>query len=198
VISWPVLKIYTKAGDQGDTGLASGQRVFKDDPLLEACGTIDELNGVLGIARAEPLKPGMDAYLETVQHELFDVGADLVAPWEERDPARTPVTHRLDAAPTRRLEMEIDRMEETLAPIRQFILPGGTRAAGLLHSARTVCRRAERRVVALKRQGRCNPEVAIYLNRLADWLFVLARTANRDAGAEDVIWKRTTGRTEAP
>ena len=171
------LKIYTKTGDHGETSLFGGARVPKDDPRIEAYGTIDELNSFLGVARASWPSSPLDAQLDRIQSDLFDVGAHLAAPGSSRfagaDPARIA-----------ELEKSIDAMESELAPLRNFILPGGCAAAAHLHVARTVCRRAERLVVALREEASI-----VYLNRLSDFLFVAARYANLKHGVDDVVWK---------
>jgi cob(I)alamin adenosyltransferase len=180
------MKIYTKTGDRGETGLYGGGRVRKDAPRIEAYGTVDELNAVLGMARAEPLPAEIDGLLARVQNELFDVGAELAT----LDPAaRGPQIGEPQIAG---LEQEIDRFEAHLPPLKQFILPGGTRAAAALHLARTVCRRAERRVLtaAAIDEAPISAQIVVYLNRLSDLLFVLARAANQAAGQPDVAWQK--------
>jgi cob(I)alamin adenosyltransferase len=181
-----VAKIYTKTGDTGLTGLLGRGRVTKDDPRIEAYGTIDELNAVLGMVRASPLAAEDDARLARVQEELFVVGSALADP----DP-NGPFHAAIGPGPAARLEAEIDALEADLTPLTRFILPGGAPAAAGLHLARTVCRRAERRVVALGRQpGEHVPgDLIIYLNRLSDYLFVLARAVNRRAGVADIPWR---------
>jgi cob(I)alamin adenosyltransferase len=181
-------KIYTRTGDGGETGVIGGGRLPKDDQLLEAYGTVDELNAILGLARTEPLPKELEKLFSNLQNELFSVGADLASPWQDREPSKTQSVIRISPSHWERLEKEIDLAETTLSELRQFILPGGSRVSALLHQARTVCRRAERRVVALVRQDRANPEIRIYLNRLSDWLFVMARFANHKAGHTDTIW----------
>lgn len=181
------MKIYTKTGDLGDTGLLGGVRVRKDHPRIEAYGTVDELNAVLGVARAAGLPAGIDQVLARVQHELFELGAELARP--------TPLPAdkiRLDGLAIERLEQAIDAGEATLPPLMQFILPGGSASAASLHLARTVCRRAERRILTLGHQPgeSIRSEVVVYLNRLSDLLFVLARVANHEAGTPDVPWER--------
>lgn len=175
-------RIYTKTGDRGTTALGDGRRVAKDHPRIEACGAVDELNAVLGLALAAPAgataAPGNGSgdLLRRVQNDLFDLGADLClpeTPRRARGPARPPL--RITTAHVRPLEEAIDRVNAPLGTLRSFILPGGTEAAAWLHLARTVCRRAERRVVSLARKQRLNPQVIVYLNRLSDLLFVLAR-----------------------
>ncbi len=179
------MKIYTKTGDGGETGLFAGARVPKDDTRIEAYGTVDELNAFLGLARAEGLPSEVDSVIGRIQHSLFAVGAELASP----DPvaAKTKLT---DAAEIAWIEEMIDKCEASLAPLRQFILPMGTRGAVALHVARGVCRRAERCVVTLRRTSRepVGEEVVQYLNRLGDLLFVLARHVNALAGEADHPW----------
>lgn len=178
-------RIYTRTGDKGDTGLFGGQRVPKDHLRVEAYGTVDELNAVLGIARAAEPPPLTAAALEPLQLLLFELGAELATP-PDKSQRSTGVTQ----ADVEAMEREIDRAEAQLAPLKTFILPGGTPVAAALHHARTVCRRAERQVVALRRQ---EPDTSLLtvqvLNRMADLLFVLARLANHEAQREDVPWK---------
>lgn len=178
-------RIYTKSGDQGDTGLGDGTRVPKDHARVAAYGEVDELNAVIGLVVANcPASPDA-AFLRSIQNDLFDVGADLcVPPAENEEPGKSL---RVTAAQAERLEKAIDRLNEKLEPLRSFILPGGTQVAAWLHLARTVCRRAERAVVTLMRTESVNSQVLIYLNRLSDYLFVLARVANHD-GRADVLW----------
>jgi cob(I)alamin adenosyltransferase len=178
-------RIYTKSGDQGETGLGDGQRVSKDHPRVTAYGEVDELNAVIGLALtvAEVPEPEL---LRSIQNDLFDVGADLCVPASEGEaPGK-----RLRVAPgqAENLEKAIDRHNENLEPLRSFILSGGSTAAAHLHLARTVCRRAERSVVALMKAEPVNPHALIYLNRLSDLLFVLARVANQN-GKRDILWK---------
>jgi cob(I)alamin adenosyltransferase len=176
-------RIYTKTGDSGETALGDGSRVPKDHPRVAAYGTVDELNAVLGLLLAQADAPEPDL-LRTVQNDLFDVGADLCVP----PPPEEPAGARLRVRPVQveRLEAAIDRLNEQLKPLTSFVLPGGRPAAAWCHLARTVCRRAEREVVTLRRGEAINPQVVVYLNRLSDLLFVLARTCN-DGGA-DVLW----------
>lgn len=178
------MRIYTRTGDAGETGLIGGQRVPKDDPRVDAYGTVDELNAVLGVARCylENL-PDLDALLEQFQNELFDIGAELASP-----PERATQFQSIEERHITALENAIDRLENELEPLRQFILPGGTLASAYLHLARTVCRRAERQVVHLSRISTVNAAIIKYLNRLSDLLFVMARVANRRAGVDDVKW----------
>jgi cob(I)alamin adenosyltransferase len=181
------LKIYTKTGDQGTTGLFGGGRVDKDHPRVEAYGDVDELNAALGLARAIELMPRIDEVLVPLQRDLFAIGALLATP--DRDKMHEQLAKaRVDDARIAELERAIDDGERELEPLRAFILPGGTPKSAALHVARTVCRRAERRVVALRREVELPQLVVIYLNRLSDLLFVLARVANRRAGAGEVTW----------
>ncbi len=179
------MKIYTKTGDDGQTGLFGGPRVAKDDLRIEAYGGVDELNSWLGMCRCELPPLEIDTLLERIQNELFDLGAELATP----DPANWGVS-RVSESDIERLEQAIDRWEVVLAPLKQFILPHGSRAASALHVARTICRRVERNVVTLAREASpaISPEVVRYLNRLSDLLFVLARAANHVVGQPDVAW----------
>lgn len=181
------MKIYTRTGDRGETGMAGGKRVPKSDLCVEVCGTIDELNAVLGLARAETLPAEIDAVVASRQHELFTLGA-MVA---YGDPAALGL-EPIGQTQITQMEAAIDRLEATLEPLAAFILPGGTRAAATLHLARTVCRRAERRLVSLAQQGVERPvlDAVAYLNRLSDLLFVLARAANAEAQVADVPWEK--------
>ncbi|MGH2347505.1 MAG: cob(I)yrinic acid a,c-diamide adenosyltransferase [Chloroflexota bacterium] len=189
------MKIYTKAGDKGQTALFGGRTVTKDVPRVEAYGTLDELNACIGLALAAPGLPAdLAALLARIQSELFDLGAELATPPEraaDRLAMRVPI---MEPAGIEALEAEIDRYETELSPLKTFILPGGTQSAAALHLARTVCRRAERRVVTLAAIEPVNGEVVRYLNRLSDLLFVLARTANHRAAVEDVPWQPGRGR----
>jgi len=181
------MKIYTKTGDDGETGLFAGARVPKDDPRIEATGSVDELNAILGVARARGLADEIDRVLARVQHELFALGAELATP----DPVAAG-TRLIGESHVRRLEQAIDEHEAHLEPLRQFILPGGTEAAAALHAGRSVCRRAERRLVTLRRLSPqpVASDLIRYLNRLGDLLFVLARRANAIAGTPDVNWNK--------
>jgi cob(I)alamin adenosyltransferase len=181
-------RIYTRTGDDGTTALGSGERRPKYDLRVEAYGTVDEVNAVIGVARLSAAgNPALDSLLVRIQNDLFDVGADLCMP----DKGKGPGGARLDVteAQVAWLEGEIDRLNEALAPLRSFVLPGGSAAAAYLHLARTVCRRAERLMVELKdTPGESVTAAAIkYMNRLSDLLFVAARFAN-DKGAADVLW----------
>lgn len=179
------MKIYTKTGDKGETSLFAGGRVPKDDPRVEAYGTVDELNSLLGVVRSFTLPPQAATWLEEVQNTLFSVGADLATPLD----AKAEWLLRLDAAPAQQLEHYIDQMDESLQALSAFILPGGVPAAAHLHVARTVCRRAERLCVALHAQHPINTELIIYLNRLSDFLFTLARWVNQQAGESETRWQ---------
>jgi cob(I)alamin adenosyltransferase len=184
-------RIYTKTGDHGETSLGDGTRVPKDDPRVRAYGCVDELNAVLGVLRSQPDVPEAEL-LRTIQNDLFDIGADLCVP----EAAGETPGRRLRVRPeqAQRLEGAIDRLNTHLAPLSSFVLPGGRPAAAWCHLARTVCRRAERDVVALARHGAVNPQVIVYLNRLSDLLFVLARACN-DNGREDILWTPGKGQT---
>ena len=181
------MKIYTKTGDTGQTGLFGGGRVPKDDLRVEAYGDVDELNAVIGMARCIEMMPRIDEVLVPIQRDLFAIGALLATPDRER-----MATHlekaRIDEARIMELEHAIDDGESELEPLRAFIIPGGTPKAAALHVARTVCRRAERHVVRLQRDVELPALAIIYLNRLSDLLFTLARLANRRAGAGEVTW----------
>ena len=177
-------RIYTRTGDGGTTGLADGSRVAKDTARIEAMGAVDELNSALGLLLAEPLPEDLKGDLAGVQHDLFDLGGELSVPGHailgERHVAR--------------LEALIENLNAALPPLKEFILPGGSRAASLAHVARTVCRRAERRLVTLSHAEAVAPSLLQYLNRLSDLLFVLARTLNRRAGGSDVLWEQGRNR----
>jgi len=181
------MRIYTRTGDAGTTGLFGGGRVPKDDARVEAYGDVDELNAALGLARAIELVPRIDEVLVPVQRDLFSIGALLATPDPEKMREHLAKA-RIDDTRIAQLERAIDEGEGELAPLTAFILPGGTRKAAALHVARTVCRRAERRVVHLSHDVELPPVVSIYLNRLSDLLFVLSRVANARAGAGEVTW----------
>jgi len=181
------VKIYTRTGDGGDTGLLGGGRVRKDDPRVAAYGQVDELCAVLGFALALEPQDFSRAALERIQRDLFTIGAELATP----DPAalgRVLPGDPIGESEILALETIIDAREEELAPLTNFILPGGTPKAAALHVARTVCRRAERAVVSLAHGVRVSPAIVTYLNRLSDLLFVLARSANAAGGRADVKW----------
>jgi cob(I)alamin adenosyltransferase len=181
------MKIYTRSGDEGNTGLFGGGRVLKDDPRVEAYGDVDELNAFIGAARAVEVMPRIDEVLVTIQRDLFSIGALLATP--DRDKMEQHLTKaRIDDDRIRQLEHAIDECDRELEPLKSFIIPGGSEKAAALHVARTVCRRAERRVIHLQRDVEIPPLVVIYLNRLSDVLFTLARLANHRAGAGEVTW----------
>lgn len=186
-------RIYTKSGDGGETGLGDGSRVPKDSPRVAAYGEVDELNSVLGLVLANCPDCPEAVLLRAIQNDLFDVGADLCFPPPENEEAGKGL--RVLPAQYERLERAIDRLNEGLEPLQSFILPGGTTAAAWLHLARTVCRRAERTVVTLMHTEKVNAHALIYLNRLSDFLFVLARVAN-NGGKIDVLWVRGANRGE--
>jgi cob(I)alamin adenosyltransferase len=181
------MRIYTRTGDKGDTGLFGGGRVAKDHPRVEAYGDIDELNAALGVARSVEVMPRIDEVIAPVQRDLFSLGALLATPNPEKVRQQLEKA-RIDDARIEELERAIDACESELEPLTAFILPGGTPKAAALHVARTVCRRAERRVIALQHEVELPSIVVRYLNRLSDLLFVLARLANRRAGAAEVTW----------
>jgi cob(I)alamin adenosyltransferase len=170
-------KIYTRTGDAGTTGLADGSRVTKDAPRIEAIGAVDELNSVLGALLAEELPDAVRACLDNVQNDLFDLGGELSVPG-----------HAIMS------KAHVERLERALDGFNDFILPAGARPAALAHVARTVCRRAERRLVSLSRKQKVAPALLAYVNRLSDLLFVLARGLNRVAGHPDVLWQQGKNR----
>jgi cob(I)alamin adenosyltransferase len=180
-------RIYTGGGDRGETSLGDGSRVSKLDCRIGAFGTVDELNAHVGLALAAGLPDEFRSVLERVQNELFDVGADLSVPYGVGD-GRLRVTDERIA----QLERDCDRFNAELPELRSFVLPGGSEAAARLHVARTVCRRAEREALATSREVEINPLVLVYLNRLADLLFILARAANAAAGRAEPLWKPGT------
>ncbi len=186
-------RIYTKSGDQGDTGLGDGSRVPKDHPRVTAYGSVDELNAALGLLVSHQPQAAEVDLLRGIQNDLFDVGADLCLPQsaEETSGARL----RIRPEQVERLEQAIDRLNVGLTPLTSFILPGGSSAAAWCHLARTVCRRAERDVVTLARAEPVNPQAIVYLNRLSDLLFVLARVYNNN-GRDDILWR--PGQTQQP
>ena len=182
------MKIYTKTGDDGTTGLSGGLRVFKNHPLIEAYGTVDEINALIGLAIATSPESPLKMKLIRIQHELFKIGADLSLPWGKTIASIS----RIDASLTQTLESEIDECEKTLTPLTQFILPGGSILSAHLHLARTIARRAERLLVeAQNNNTSINPAIAIYLNRLSDWFFCMARLANMQDNISDTPWIKT-------
>lgn len=181
------MKLYTKTGDKGETGLYGGERVSKAAPRVAAYGAVDEANAAIGLARAHLDDPALDEVLASVQHGLFDLGADLATPLASR--------YRRNIAPlededVRALEQLIDRFDAEVAPLTAFILPGGHPAGAALHLARTVVRRAEREAVALAQREAVNEVALVYLNRLSDLLFVLARVVNARVGVSEAQWQR--------
>jgi cob(I)alamin adenosyltransferase len=179
--------IATRTGDDGNTSLFGGGRVAKDNPRVEAYGNVDELNSWIGLARAENVDADCERILRAVQNDLFALGADLATP-RDGNPSATKVAAFGDA-PLGVLDKAIDALESRIAPLTTFILPGGSRAASVLHLARAVCRRAERSVVALAHQERVTASAIRYLNRLSDVLFLLARLQNAHDGAPEVEWR---------
>ncbi len=178
-------RIYTRAGDAGETSLGDGSRVPKTDARIEAYGTVDELNAALGLVLAGAVEPDLRDTLERIQNELFDLGADLSVPLEDDRRERL----RVESSQVEALEELCDRANDGLEPLRSFVLPGGTETAARLHLARTICRRAERLAVALDAEHDVNAEALAYLNRLSDLLFILARVANASAGAPEPLWR---------
>lgn len=178
-------KIYTRTGDKGDTGLGDGKRVRKYNIRVAAYGDVDETNAVIGLARLH-CAGGVDAALARIQNDLFDLGADLCTPENEKEGPATAL--RVTDGQVKRLEQEIDGLNARLSPLKSFVLPGGSAAAAFLHLARTVCRRAERLMVELADSEKVNPAALRYINRLSDFLFVLGRHVNDD-GAMDVLWR---------
>jgi cob(I)alamin adenosyltransferase len=177
-------KIYTRTGDTGTTGLADGSRVSKDDARIEAIGAVDELNSVIGLLLAEDLPADVRACLTDVQHDLFDLGGELSVPGHGI----------LTEAHSTRLETALEGFNTGLPALKEFILPGGSRSASLAHVARTVCRRAERRLVTLTKASALPAPLLQYLNRLSDLLFVVARALNRHAKTDDVYWQQGKNR----
>jgi cob(I)alamin adenosyltransferase len=179
------MKIYTKTGDAGETGLFDGTRVPKSDPRVDAYGEVDELNACLGVVLSADVDEQVGTMIEHVQRDLFALGAMLADPQHRIAPRVTKAT--LVDTDIRRLERWIDEMEQELPPLRRFILAGGTKAGALLHLARAVCRRAERHIVALSGGG-VAPDALAYINRLSDLLFVLARVVNHRSGVSETEW----------
>ncbi len=177
-------RIYTRTGDAGTTGLADGSRVAKDAPRIEVIGAVDELNSAIGLLLSEEVPAEVRVCLSGVQHDLFDLGGELSVPGHTL----------MNEAYSKRLEDALDAFNARLPALKEFILPGGSRAASLAHVARTVCRRAERALVALSKAETVAPPLLQYLNRLSDLLFVLARTLNRHAGGDDVYWQQGRNR----
>jgi cob(I)alamin adenosyltransferase len=173
-------KIITRTGDAGTTGLGDGTRIAKDSARIEAIGAVDELNSTLGVLAAEMLPVPIAACILEVQHDLFDLGGELSIPGHDA----------ISEAHVERIETAVERFNADLPPLKEFILPGGTRASSLAHVARTVCRRAERALIGLAKTDHVSDFARKYLNRLSDLLFVLARAINRAEGQADVLWRR--------
>jgi len=180
-----ITKVYTRTGDEGTTGLGGGQRVAKDSLRIDTYGTVDELNSAIGGALAAGVDPAVEAPLRRIQNDLFNLGSDLCILEEDKERTAAP---GIEERHVQALEELMDRLSEDLEPLENFILPGGTPAAAWLHLARTVCRRAERRLVALAREEEVGSHTLRYLNRLSDALFVLARWQNRRRGVDDPVW----------
>ena len=180
-----ITKVYTRTGDDGTTGLGGGERVAKDSPRIEAYGTVDELNSQIGSALASGLDDAVASALSSIQNDLFHLGSDLCT--LERDKERRPVP-RIAERHVTALESLMDRLSEKLPPLENFVLPGGSPGAAQLHVARTVCRRAERLVIALSRREAVGAQTITYLNRLSDALFVMARYENRQKGVAEPLW----------
>lgn len=177
-------RIYTRTGDTGTTGLVDGSRTSKANPRIAAIGDVDELNSAIGIAIAEMDNQSAADQLQVIQNDLFDFGADIATPGEDFEP--TEMTLRMTEAQVKRLETQIDAMNEALQPLTSFILPGGSKAAAATHLARAIARRAERSVIAASQEMAINPLALAYMNRLSDYLFVLCRYVNRETG--DPLW----------
>lgn len=182
------MKLYTKTGDKGETSLFGGKRVWKNDLRISAYGTVDELNSVLGIVNSELKNEELKKVIFGIQNELFTLGSDLATPLDVKNNKYS--IPRVKQSYIENLERLIDNYDEKLPPIKNFILPGGTKAAAYLHLARTICRRAEREVISLNRSEEINEEIKIYLNRLADLLFVLSRYVNFIMNHPDIEWKK--------
>ena len=174
-------KIYTRTGDDGTTGLGDGTRVSKISPRVEAMGAVDELNSVIGLLMTEGLPDSIRSTLSAIQHSLFDLGGEISLPGQEL----------LQNEQVTQIENTLDQMNEPLSPLKDFILPGGTQPAARCHQARSVCRRAERRLLVLAEQQSVSSTSIKYLNRLSDLLFVMARHLNQTAGVDDVLWQKS-------
>ena len=179
-----ITKVYTRTGDDGSTGLGTGRRVKKTSPRIVAFGTVDELSSFIGLALAGGLCDELRRELPVIQNELFHLGSDLCVP----DEPGAPTVPRIESRHVERLEGLIDRLNDELEPLANFVLPGGSPGAARLHVARTVCRRAERKLIELSESEAIGDETMRYLNRLSDALFVMARFENKAAGIEDVLW----------
>lgn len=179
------MKIYTKTGDKGETSLFGGQRVWKDDLRIESYGTVDELNSLIGLALTETVYEEIQEVLKRIQNKLFTVGADLATPEDKKIHIK-----RVDQSFIDESEKDIDYFSSKVPELREFVLPGGTKAAALLHVCRTVCRRAERNIIALNKSVAINGNILVYLNRLSDLFFVLARFDNYVNGTPDIKWNK--------
>ncbi len=179
-------KIYTRTGDDGTTGLGNGDRIRKDDARIEAIGTVDELNSTIGVLAASDIQAKFIEFIANIQHRLFDLGGEL----------SIPGTALLTADAVDELEQTLDRLNEALPPLKDFVLPGGAPAAAACHLARATCRRSERRLISLAAIESVNEQSIRYLNRLSDFLFVLARTLNRLDNEAEVLWKSSRGNTD--
>lgn len=182
------MKIYTKTGDKGETSLFGGKRVWKDDLRISAYGTVDELNAVLGMAVTELINVELIEVIKNIQNNLFTVGSDLATPLDKEN--KNFVIPRIDENFVVQLECLIDKYDSQLPELKNFILPGGLKGSAILHHARTVCRRAEREVVALSKKDLINHEIEVYLNRLSDLLFILARFENYSNNSADIAWQK--------
>ena len=184
------MKIYTKTGDKGETSLLGGKRVPKDDLRIECNGLIDELNSVVGIAINETVSKEVIAVMQTIQNQLFDLAADIAATGMQEN--KKLKVKKIDRLYYEYLEKEIDKFDIQLQELKNFILPGGSKGASYIHLARTLCRRAERKIVSLKKSVDINSDILIYLNRLSDLFFVLARYENKFNNIPDIIWKSSS------
>ncbi len=182
------MKIYTKTGDSGETSLLGGKRVWKDNLRIQTCGTIDELNSIIGLSINEITNSELKEVLQGIQNDLFVIGSDTAMPNENVN-SKISIPRIADNL-SEKLESIIDKYDSQLPVLKNFILPGGVRGSALLHFARSVCRRAERNVVALSQVEKINPSIEKYMNRLSDVLFVLARYANFSKGTSDIIWQK--------
>jgi cob(I)alamin adenosyltransferase len=178
--------LYTRKGDDGSTALSTGTRVPKDSIRVDAYGEVDELNAQIGVALSSGVCPRLEAELSAIQNRLFDLGADLATPASDNPPFEVP---RLQASHVTALEKLIDELNERVGPLEEFILPGGSPGSAAIHLARTVCRRAERRVITLQRDGDVGEQVVAYVNRLSDALFVMARFENLERGVDEPLWR---------
>ncbi|MCF8260883.1 MAG: cob(I)yrinic acid a,c-diamide adenosyltransferase [Melioribacteraceae bacterium] len=182
------MKIYTKTGDEGKTSLFGGKRVWKDDLRIEAYGNVDELNSLLGLAEAEITQTEVKTIIHSLQNRLFDLGSDLASPVHEgKSYSHIP---RINKSYSESIEKLIDDLDCKLDPLKNFILPGGTKGAAILHNARTVCRRVERSIIKLDREENIGDEIKVFINRISDFLFVLARYVNKINGIEDIAWQK--------